>query len=186
MEIEMSRVIAKSRELNDSIVEVQRELKRIASIKCRINKMPGRSDYQVQLTAILQEEQLVKNVRDYLKGPAKNVNTLTEAQIAVMSYDEVMAALNCIWSKKVHTRWAEDCERDKNGLFIPGTGKAFKEACRIEELLKERRAELKPAVKGLVSKTKLLAFIDNLRICGDLDVDTCLNRIEAFVKGGES
>ena len=183
--IDMTQVIAKATELDNDLVKVHRELKRIASVKSRLKKAPGRLDYQANMTACLQEEQLMKNVRDFLTDHRKTVNELTEQDIAEMSYDEVCNAIRAIQSKKTHTKWAEDCERDKDGLYIPGSGAMFKEACRIEDLLKTRRAELKPTMENLISIVALRDLLDTLRLCSDIDVETCLDRIEAFLKGGE-
>lgn len=183
--IDMTQVIAKATELDNDLINVHRALKKVASVKCRLKKAPGRLDYQANMTACLQEEQLLKNVRDYLTDHRKTVNELTEQDIADMSYDEVSRAIKSIQSKKTHTRWAEDCEKDKDGLYIPGSGAMYKEACRIENMLKARRAELKPTMEQLISVVALRELLDTLRLCSDIDVATCLDRIEAFLKGGE-
>ena len=183
--IDMTQVIAKAAELNNDIVALNRELKRVASIKCRLKKAPGRLDYQANMTACLQEEQLLKNVRDYLVGPRKTVNELTADDIADMSYDEVCKAIRSIQSKKTHTKWAEDCLKDEEGLFIPGSGAMYQEACRIEGLLAARRAELKPATEGMISVVALRDLLDTLKLCSDIDAATCINRIEEFLEGGE-
>lgn len=184
--IDMTQVIAKAAELNNSIIELNKALKRVASAKTRLNHAPGLPDYNVKMAAILQEEQLLKNVRAYLTEPRKTVNDLTSEDIAAMNYDEVCKAIRSIQTKKTHTKYAEDCKKDENGLFIPGSGAMFLEACRIEDMLKERREELNPTGSAKFSKALLMELIATLRICSDLDVATCLDRIEAFVKGGES
>ena len=185
--IDMTAVIAKSAELDNDLVKVKKELKRIASVKCRLKKAPGRVSYQSDMTACLQEEQLLKNVKAYLDAPRKTVNDLTEEDIAIMPYDEVCRAIRSIQSKKTHTKWAEDCKKDASGLYIPGSGEAYLEARRIEELLLTRRAELKPVGTTKVSIAKLRALIDELRfIANDIDATTALDRIEAFLEGGES
>ena len=183
--VDMTAVIAKSAELDNDLVKVNKELKRIASVKCRLKKAPGRLTYQTEMTACLQEEQLLKNVKSYLDAPRKTVNDLTGDDIAVMNYDEVCRALRSIQSKKTHTKWAEDCKKDENGLYIPGSGDAFKEACRIEEMLKARRDVLKPVGTLRVSVASLRTLLEELRLCSDIDVETCLNRIEAFLEGGD-
>lgn len=186
MTIDMTLVYAKSTELDNNLSVVLRELKRVASAKTRMKQQVNRPDYNAQMTIILQEEELLKSVRDYLRGPRKNANTLTAEQIATMDYDQVRAAIKCIQTKKTHTRWDADCEQDENGLFIPGTGKAYKEAERIEDMLKARREELEPTHKNLVRTSDLLCLIDTLRTCPDITVDACLDRIEAYVKRGEN
>lgn len=184
--IDMTQVVAKATELNFSIVELNRALKRVASAKTRLNHSPGLPDYNAKMAAVLQEEQLLKNVRAYMTEPRKTVKDLTADDIANMSYDEVCKAIKAIQTKKTHTKYAEDCERDENGMFVPGSGAMFKEACRIEDMLKDRRAELSPESSSKFSKALLLEYIATLRLCSDLDVATCLNKIEEYVKGGES
>ena len=184
--IDMTAVIAKSAELGNDLVKVNRELKRIASVKCRLKKSPSRLTYQADMTLCLQEEQLLKNVRDYLTGPRKTVNDLTQEDIDAMDYDEVCKAIRAIQSKKTHTKWAEDCKMGDDGLFIPGSGEMYREACRIEDMLTTRRAELQPVGSHKISVSSLLTLIEDLRLINDLDVTTCLDRIEAFLEGGEN
>lgn len=179
-------IILKANELNNSMVNVNKALKRVASVKCRLNHAPGKATYQADMAACLEEERLLKAVRDYLTEPRKTVNDLTEADIATLDYDDVCKAIRSIQSKKTHTKWADDCEKDENGLFIPGSGAAYKEACRIEELLKARRDELQPEGTQRITKAAILEFVATLRETPDLDATTCLDRIEAFLKGGES
>ena len=179
-------IIMKAAELNNSMTNVNKALKRVASVKCRLNHAPGKATYQADMAACLEEERLLKAVRDYLTEPRKTVNNLTADDIANMDYDEVCKAIRSIQSKKTHTKWADDCEKGKDGLFIPGSGAAYKEACRIEELLKARRDEIQPAGAQRITKAAILEFIATLRETPDLDATDCLNRIEAFLKGGES
>jgi len=183
--IDMTLVIEKATELNFSMVELNKAFKRVASAKTRLKQSAGRPDFNEKMTAVLQEEQLLKHVRAYISDPKKTVNDLTAEDIAAMTYDEVCKAIRSIQSKKTHTRWADDCQKDSKGIFIPGTGAMYKEACRIEQMLQERKFELKPNAAGF-SKATLRELIANLRVCSDLDAATCLDRIEAFMEGGES
>lgn len=178
----MTDIITKSEELNNDLTQVKKELKRIASIKCRLKKMPGRKNYEEEMTKVLQEEQLIKNVRDYLAEPKKNVNNLTPEDVEKMDYDEVCKAIHSIQSKKTHTKWADDCEKDDKGLYVPGTGASYKEACRIEAMLIERRNAIKPVNAGHIRKTDLLVLLENIALAGDIDVKTCIQRIKDFVE----
>ena len=45
------------RELN-SIEEVKKELKRLAAIKCRLKKQPGKKSYEEDMQKVLAEEEL--------------------------------------------------------------------------------------------------------------------------------
>lgn len=161
------KIINKANELNNSVEAVYREIKKVASQKCRLKKMPGRIDYTIELQRIEAEEELLKQVRDYLKGPKKNVNTLTDEAIATMDYFAVCKALRCIQSKKTHTKYADDCLKDSKGLFIPGSGESYKEACRIESLLKARRDEVKPEDSGVFFASDVFGFIEYLEEATD-------------------
>lgn len=180
-----TEILTKCTELNHDIVKVNKELKRIASVKCRLKKMPGRATFELEMTKVLQEEELLKNVRDYLVGPRKNINNVTEEEIANMDYEEVCKAIRSIQSKKTHTKWAEDCKRDNEGMYIPGSGEQYLEACRIEALLIERRDELKPADNKRLRKSDLRALLDTMKLASDLTVEECIARLEAFLEGGE-
>lgn len=180
-----TEILTKCNELNHDIVKVNKELKRIASVKCRLKKMPGRATYELEMTKILQEEELLKNVRDFIVGPRKNINNVTAEEIANMDYEEVCKAIRAIQSKKTHTKWAEDCKKDENGLFIPGSGEQYLEACRIEEMLAARRDELKPSDNKRLRKSDLRTLIDTVKLASDLTVEDCIARIEAFLEGGE-
>ena len=170
---DMRAVIETAANLDNNIENVNRELKRLASVKCRLKKMPGRSDFQANMTAVLQQEELLKNVRAYLNGPRKNVNTVTQEDVDRMTLDETMKAIKAIQSKKYHTKWLTN---------NPGDNDDYREACRIEEMLKKHRDIMAPRVTGHISRNELLDFIGIIRMCDDIDVDTCLDRIEQFVK----
>jgi hypothetical protein len=180
-----TEILTKATELNNDIFKVNKELKRIASVKCRLKKMPGRATFEIDLANVLKEEELLKSVRDYLVGPRKNVNTLDADEIALMDYEEVCKAIRSIQSKKTHTKLAEDCLKDDKGLFIPGSGDQYKEACRIEQMLLDRRAELKPVDNVRLRKSDLQALLDSMKCATDMTAEDVIERIEAFLKGGD-
>ena len=172
-EINMSAVCAKAAELNNDIDLVQKELKRIASVKCRLKKMPGRPTFHEEMTRVLQEEHLLKNVRDYINGPRKNVNTLTQEEVDQMTIDDVMRALKAIQSKKTHTKWL---------TTEPGNNDQYREACRIESMLKARRDALQPKNCNVIHKIDLQRMLDTLKACSDLTAEECIARIEEFME----
>lgn len=182
--IEEMRVLQKAEELGNSVEAVTREIKRVASVKCRLNKMPGRSDYALKMANVTEEEELLKAVRDLLKGEPNNTSTLTEERIASMEYDEVIRAIRSIQSKKTHTKYADDCLRDEEGLFIPGSGESYKEACRIEDMLKARREELKPSVSRF-SRAALLEYMETLDCDYTKDFETKYELLREFITNGE-
>ena len=171
--IDMTAVTTKAAELDFDIDLVQKELKRIASVKCRLKKMPGRPSFHDEMTRVLQEEQLLKNVREYINGPRKNVSTLTQEEVDIMTIDDVMKALKAIQSKKTHTKWLTD---------EPGNNDQYREACRIENMLKARRDALQPKNCNVIHKIDLQKMLDTLKGCSDLTAEECISRIEEFME----
>lgn len=171
--INMQAIVETAASLDNDLEKVNRELKRIASVKCRLKKMPGRSDFQENMTAVLQEEELLKNVKSYISGPRKTVSTLTQDEVDHMTLDETMKALKAIQSKKTHTKWL---------TTIPGDNDEYREACRIEQMLKSHRDCMSPGQLGMLSKVDMLKMIDTLRLCDDLSIEDCLDRIVEYVK----
>lgn len=170
--IDMTAIVTKANELDNDMTAVLKELKRVASIKCRLKKMPGRSDFQANMTAVLQEEELLKSVRSYIAGPRKNVNMLTQEEVDLMTLDEVMKAIRSIQSKKTHTKWL---------TTTPGDNDEYREACRIENMLKARREALAPKSNGYISKIELQGLLDYIKACGDITVNQCIARIEQYI-----
>lgn len=171
--IDMLAVKAKAESLSYDIVKVKRELKRIASAKCRLKQNPRKATFNDEMTKTLQEEYLLKAVKDLINGPRKNVNTLTQDEVDKMNPEEVIKAIRAIQSKKYHTRWLNDEE---------GNNDDYREACRIEEMLKRRRESLSHSSNA--TKYSVQKLLDVLKTCDDLSTEDCIKRIEAALNEG--
>ena len=56
--MELTMVIEKAAELGNSIEAVDKEIKRNASVRCRLSKMPGSSDYAIKMAEAEAETSL--------------------------------------------------------------------------------------------------------------------------------
>ena len=166
----LREVEKKAMELNNDLFEVAKELKRIQSVKCRLKKQKGRSDYDELMKNVLAEEQLVKEVRQLLDPKEKSVTKYEQEDVDQLDYDEVVKAIRSIQSKKTLTRWltTEDGNNDE-----------YRNACRIEEMLIERRNQIKPVDNEYVRKTDLQTIIDTIESSGNLSQE----RIVELLKG---
>lgn len=171
--IDMTAITAKAAAFDYDVERINKELKRIASVKCRLKKFPNKRSFNEEMTAILQEEELLKCAKSYVSGPRKNVNTITQSEVDLLSLDETMKALRAIQSKKCHTKWL---------TTTPGDNDEYREACRIEQMLKDHRDALAPIKIGSVSKSDLKSLTASLRLCSDLSVEECLRRIEELTE----
>ena len=138
----------------EQLEQIKKELKRLASVKCRLNKQKGKKTYQEEMDKVLEQEKVLKDLRDTLVQPKKTVTTLTYEDIQELSYEEVQRAIKSIQSKKSNTKWLTPIEGDND---------EYREACRIESMLNDRRSELQPTSVTIKNKlSDILEISDTL------------------------
>ena len=158
----------KAIELGEDVEVVKKELKRVASVKCRLLKQKGRSDYEEALEEVLKEEQLLKEVRSYITGVKKTVTTFEQADVDQLTYDETTKALKSIQSKKSLTRWLTTEE---------GNNDEFRAACKIEEMLKEHLKSVKPIEGNTVRKSDIQKVIETIESSGEISKEKVLEML---------
>ena len=168
----LKNVEMKANELGQDLENVKRELKRVASVKCRLLKQKGRPDYEEAMESVLKEEQLLKEVRTYLTGSKKTVTTFTQEDVDQLTYDETVKALKSIQSKKSLTRWLTTEEGDND---------EFRSACKIEEMLKEHIKSVKPIEDNTVRKSDIQNVIDTIETTGDISTERILEMLKTLV-----
>lgn len=168
----LKNVEMKAVELGSDIEAVKKELKRVASVKCRLIKQKGLPDYEQKLEAVLKEEQLLKEVRSYITGSKKTVTTFEQEDVDQLTYDETVKALKSIQSKKSLTRWLTENEGDND---------EFRSACRIEEMLKQHLATVKPIEDNTIRKSDLQNVIDTIESTGSISTEKILEMLKALV-----
>ena len=136
--------------MSNQLEQIKRELKRIASVKCRLNKQKGKKSYEEDMRKILEEEDKLKAIRDTLVQPKKTVTNFTYEDIQQLSYEDILKAIKSIQSKKSNTKWLTPIEGDND---------EFRNACRIEEMLNKRKSQLQPTTITL--KAKITEVLDN-------------------------
>lgn len=148
----MNNVEMKAQELNNDMNEVKRELKRVASIKSRLKRQQGKLTFEQEMNEVLQYEELLKEVRSHLNnGSNKSVPQYTEEDIQVLSYDETIRAIKSIQSKKSLSKWLTPIEGDND---------EYRNACRVEELLRAHKETLQPSSINSVSKNDIQSIVD--------------------------
>ena len=157
MKINVKEVEVKANELGMDLENVKRELKRVASVKCRLIKQKGRVDYEMALESVLKEEQLLKEVRTYITGSKKTVTTFEQEDVDRLTYDETLKAIKSIQSKKTLTKWLTNVEGDND---------EYRGACRIEDMLKEHLKSVKPIEDNTVRKSDIQRVIDTIESTG--------------------
>lgn len=165
---DLKKIEAKADELGRDLAVVASEIKRLQSAKCRLKKFKGRSDYEVKMTAILQEEEVLKEVRQLLDPKEKPVTMYTQDDVKVLDYDETVKALKSIQSKKCLTK------------YDPDNQEGYKRACEIEGWLNEHKKSVKPVDTAYIRRTDLQTVIDTIKDTGDIKVETIINMLESL------
>lgn len=161
-----------AKQFNNDVLEIGKELKRIQSVKCRLKKMTGRSDYQEKMTETLQYEQVLKQARQLLDPKEKPVTMYDQSDVDQLDYDETVKAIRSIQSKKTLTRWLTEIEGDND---------EYRNACRIEKMLIERRNSIKPVDNEYVRKTDLTTIIDTIKETDDISKERILELLESLM-----
>ena len=156
----------KADELGRDMETVIKEIKRVQSAKCRLKKFKGRSDYDLKMTAILQEEEVLKEVRQLLDPKEKPVTMYTEEDVKMLDFDETVKALKSIQSKKCLTK------------YDPDNQEGYKKACEIETWLNEHKKTVKPVDTAYIRRTDLQTIIDTIKETNDIKVSTIIEMLE--------
>ena len=162
----------KAIDLGHDVENVKKELKRVASAKCRLLKMKGLPDYDQKLQAILAEEQLLKEVRTYIVGHKKTVTTFEQADVDQLTYDETVKAIRTIQSKKSLTKWLTTVEGDND---------EYRGACKIEEMLKTHLETVKPIEDNTIRKSDLQSVIDTIEMTGSISTEKILEMLKSLI-----
>ena len=150
----MLKNIEKVAKSYQNVDEVKKALRSIQSRKSRLKKQKGRKDYNEKMTEILQQEQLLKEVRDYFEPKTIPVPKMTQKDIELLNYDETLKAIKSIQSKKCLVQHATENIDDNE---------EYKKACEIERMLLEHKKKVKPIEETVVRKSDINDLIEHLK-----------------------
>jgi hypothetical protein len=136
------------------VEEVKKAIRSLQSRKSRLKKQKSRKDYEELMTEILQQEQLLKEVRDYFEPKTIPVPEMTQKDIELLNYDETIKAIKSIQSKKCLVQHATENIEDNE---------EYKKACEIERMLLEHKGNIKPIEKAVIRKSDINDLIDHLQ-----------------------
>jgi len=152
--INMLKNVEKVAKSYANVEEVKKALRSIQSRKSRLKKQKGRADYEELMTEILQQEQLLKEVRDYFEPKTIPVPKMTQKDIELLDYEQTLRAIKSIQSKKCLVQHATENIEDNV---------EYKKACEIERMLLEHKKKIKPIEETVVRKSDINDLIDHLQ-----------------------
>lgn len=159
-------------ELGNDLLKVQSELKRVQSIKCRLKKQKGKSTYEAELKKVLEQEEVLKQVRSLLDPKEKPVTRFEQADVDNLDYDETVKAIKSIQSKKTLSKWLTTVEGDND---------EYRNACRIEQMLKAHRDNIRPIDETTVRKTDLMTIIDEIENHTELSHERIIEMLKSLI-----
>lgn len=137
-----------------NVEEVKKAIRSLQSRKSRLKKQKSRKDYEKLMTEILQQEQLLKEVRDYFEPKTIPVPKMSQKDIELLNYDETIKAIKSIQSKKCLVQHATENIEDNE---------EYKKACEIEKMLLEHKQNIKPIEETVIRKSDINDLIDHLQ-----------------------
>lgn len=168
----LKRIEEVSNSLNNDLVKVSMELKRIQSIKCRLKKQSGKSTYESEMRKVLEEEEVLKQVRQLLSPKDKSVTQYEQDDVDRLDYDETIRAIKSIQSKKTLTKWLTTTEGDND---------EYREACRIEKMLLEHKENIKPIDETTIRKTSLVTIIETIESTQDITRERVIELLKGLL-----
>lgn len=136
------------------VEEVKRAIRSVQSQKSRLKKQKGRKDYDEKMTEILQQEQILKEVREYFEPKTIPVTQMTQKDIELLNWDETQKAIKSIQSKKCNTQHLTENLEDNI---------EYQKACQIERWLLEHKKNIKPIEDTVVRKSDINDLINHLK-----------------------
>lgn len=136
------------------VEEVKKAIRSLQSRKSRLKKQKSRKDYEELMTEILQQEQLLKEVRDYFEPKTIPVPKMTQKDIELLNYEETLRAIKSIQSKKCLVQHLTENIADNV---------EYQRACEIERMLLEHKKNIKPIEETVVRKSDINDLIDHLQ-----------------------
>ena len=168
----MKEIEKVANQFDNDIEKVSKELKRVQSIKCRLKKQKGKSTYEEEMTEVVKYEQVLKEVRQLLDPKEKPVTKYTQEDVDQLTYEEVIKAIRSIQSKKTLSKWLTETEGDND---------EYRNACKIEKMLIERRESIKPVDDEYVRKTDLQTIIDTIEDSGKLSKEKIVELLKSLM-----
>lgn len=158
----------------NNVEEVKKAVRSLQSRKSRLRKQKSREDYDLVMTEILKQEQVLKEVRDYFEPKTIPVPEMTKEDIILLNLEETNRAIKSIQSKKCNSQ-----HLTKNIL----DNKEYQNACLIEDMLIEHKENIKPIEESVVRKSDINDLINHVENLGPkIDQEYIIEILQNLIK----
>lgn len=158
--------LSRSELVGMDLVGLNKELKRVASLKCNLKKRKGVVDKEKELVEILSYEDMVKEVKNGKLNKGKSYFEFEKEDIDKLEIDELVRFRKGVSSKKC----------------LDGGDSEILEKC--EELLKYSKEVLddkrNKEEKELIKKSEICKLLENYKMGGDVKI--LIEKLEEMVE----
>lgn len=168
----MERLNEMVKKYNNDLEGLNRELKRLQSVKCRLQKQRGKATYEEEMAKALAQINDIQTVKRLLTCKEKSVPQYEQEDIDKLDYDQTQKAIKSIQSKKYLTRWLTTEEGDND---------EFRNACRIEQMLQKHKQECQPVDAAYVRKSQIEAMIEAIEDVGEVSTEKILEMLKELL-----
>ena len=134
-----------------TVENVNRKIRNVQSRKSRLRKQIKTDEYDSLMTEILQEEELLKEVKDYLEPKSKKVHEFNDEDIAKLNMDETLKAIKNMQSRKCLNQFTDE--------------EIYNESLAQEEKLVAHKEKLELELnENIISKSELKVIRDKIEI----------------------
>ena len=158
--------LSRSELVGMDLVGLNKELKRVASLKCNLKKRKGVVDKEKELVEILSYEDMVKEVKNGKLNKGKSYFEFEKEDIDKLEIDELVRFRKGVSSKKC----------------LDGGDSEILEKC--EELLKYSKEVLDDKrnreEKELIKKSEICKLLENYKMGGDVKI--LIEKLEEMVE----
>ena len=162
----MNNKLTRNELINISIEELNKELKRVSSLKCNLKKRKNVADYDAELADILSYDDLVKEVKYSLSNKGKTYFDFDKADIEALTVEELVRFRKGISSKKCLA--GSDFEVIDKCEELLSFSKEVLDAKRIDES------------DTAVTKAALRTLLDNYSMHNDIEL--LIESLEALAR----
>lgn len=155
----------------ESIDSINKEIKKVQSIKCRLKKQKFKSSYNSEMSEILKYEQILKEAKNLLNPREKFVTEFNEQDVNELTLDQTIRAIRSIQSKKTLTKYIK--EKIEENF-------EYQNALKIETLLIIHKNKLIKNNEDVdkVEKTEITKIIEVLQDNEKLTKDQIIELLE--------
>ena len=146
--------LTKNQLTNMTIEELNKELKRVASLKCNLKKRKNVEDKEAELASILSYDDLIKEVKYSLQNKGKTYFDFSKADIEALTIEELVRFRKGIASKKCLD--GNDAEIFAKCEELLEYSKSVLDAKRLEQN------------EQVVTKSELRTLIENFEMSQDV------------------